>query len=301
MLRRPGNRHGPPRLHPLRHLALQRRGKGDTIPPAGNAMLQFSDEAARKLEAIYSSVDIIAQRRATLERLALNPGESVIDIGCGPGFLCEEMANAVGRTGRVLGIDISDDLLSVARERNEVDWLTYEQGDARELDVPDATFEVAVSAQTLEFIDNADRALAEMFRVLKPGGRALIMNTDWDRVAWYSSDLTRMGKVRKAWEAHCEHPRLPQTLVPRLRSVGFAITQLGTFPIINTRLEGGTYSHGLVDLMLDFLGARGTVAPEELAAWAAELRTLSAEGRYLFSTTRCFFGVRKPATDDTPA
>ena len=87
MLRRPGNRHGPPRLHPLRHLALQRRGKGDTIPPAGNAMLQFSDEAARKLEAIYSSVDIIAQRRATLERLALNPGESVIDIGCGPGFL----------------------------------------------------------------------------------------------------------------------------------------------------------------------------------------------------------------------
>src|SRR5688572_32814186 len=95
------------------------------------------DEAARKLEAIYSSVDIIAQRRATLERLALNPGESVIDIGCGPGFLCEEMANAVGRTGRVLGIDISDDLLSVARERNEVDCLTYEQGYARELDVPD--------------------------------------------------------------------------------------------------------------------------------------------------------------------
>jgi arsenite methyltransferase len=153
-------------------------------------MLQFSDEAARKLEAIYSSVDVIAQRRATLERLALDPGESVIDIGCGPGFLCEEMANAVGRTGRVLGIDISDDLLGVARERNELDWLTYEQGDARELDVPDAAFEVAVCAQTLEFIDNADRALAEMFRVLKPGGRALIMNTDWDRVAWYSSDLT---------------------------------------------------------------------------------------------------------------
>jgi 23S rRNA U2552 (ribose-2'-O)-methylase RlmE/FtsJ len=68
-------------------------------------MLQFSDEAARKLEAIYSSADVVAQRRAMLDRLSLRPGESVIDIGCGPGFLCEEMAVAVAETGTVVGVD----------------------------------------------------------------------------------------------------------------------------------------------------------------------------------------------------
>ena len=47
-------------------------------------MLQFDDEAARKLETVYSSADVVAQRSATLERLRLRPGEEVIDVGCGP-------------------------------------------------------------------------------------------------------------------------------------------------------------------------------------------------------------------------
>ena len=59
-------------------------------------MLQFDNEAARKLETIYSSPDVVAQRSATLERLRLRPGEEVIDVGCGPGFLCEQMADCVG-------------------------------------------------------------------------------------------------------------------------------------------------------------------------------------------------------------
>ena len=261
-------------------------------------VLQFSDKAARTLEAIYASADVVAQRRATLDRLALAPSESVVDIGCGPGFLCEEMADAVGESGRVLGVDVSDDLLTFARGRNTRQWLAYEQRDARQLALPDASFDAAVSVQTLEYIDDADRAIGEMFRVLKPGGRALVVNTDWDRMAWYSSDQDRMARVRQAWEAHCAHPRLPQTLVPRLRAAGFTISSVGTFRIINTRLVPNTYSHGLVDLILDFLEDRETVDRQELAAWAAELHTLSDEGRYFFSTTRCFFGARKPVGHD---
>ena len=72
------------------------------------ATLQFSEEAARKLQAAYMTAEVIAQRRATLNCLSLSSGEAVLDIGCGPGFLCEEMAEAVGSTGRVLGVDISD-------------------------------------------------------------------------------------------------------------------------------------------------------------------------------------------------
>ena len=93
-------------------------------------MLQFDNEAARNLETIYSSPDVVAQRSATLERLRLRPGEEVIDVGCGPGFLCEQMADCVGPKGRVLGVDVSEDLLAFARGRNTRDWLSYSYGDA---------------------------------------------------------------------------------------------------------------------------------------------------------------------------
>src|SRR5215210_6700061 len=241
-------------------------------------MLQYREEAARKLEAIYSTADIVAQRQATLDLLALKAGELVIDIGCGPGFLGEQMAEIVGSKGRVLGIDLSEDLLAFARNRNTRDWLTYQSGDAKALDVSDGSFDVAVSAQVLEYLDDPDSALREMFRVLRPGGRAVIMNTDWDRVAWYSADLARMTRVRKAWEDHCADPRLPPTLVRRLRHVGFQLVQSTTFPIVNTRLDPNTYSHGLIGLIVDFIGNRRSIPQEELDAWVNELRALDEQG-----------------------
>jgi ubiquinone/menaquinone biosynthesis C-methylase UbiE len=259
-----------------------------------NGMLRFNDEAARKLEAIYTTPDIVAQRRETLDHLRLRPGEFVIDIGCGPGFLAEEIADAVGATGFVLAIDISDDVLRLADQRRHPRWLAYLRADAGCLCVADLSFDVAVSAQALEYVEDPDRALSEMYRVVKHGGRALVMNTDWDRVAWYSDDPVRMAKVRKAWEAHCIDPHLPRTLIRRLHQVGFKIQSAPTFSIINTRASPDNFSHGLIDLMVTFIAQQGTVSLEELDAWAAELHALSSAGRYFFSNTRSFFCATKP-------
>jgi cyclopropane fatty-acyl-phospholipid synthase-like methyltransferase len=80
--------------------------------------LEFTEEAARQLEALYLTSDVIAQRSETLRKLQLSEGEHIIDIGCGPGFLCESMAKVVGETGCVVGIDISADLVRLADGRN---------------------------------------------------------------------------------------------------------------------------------------------------------------------------------------
>lgn len=257
------------------------------------ATLQFSEEAARKLQAAYMTAEVIAQRRATLNCISLSSGEAVLDIGCGPGFLCEEMAEAVGSTGRVLGVDISEDLLTFARHRNGRGWLTYRQGDAQALDVDDNSFDAAVCVQVLEYVEDVDRALAEIHRVLSPGGRAFVVDTDWDAVIWHSARADRMAKVKKAWEEHCADPRLPRTLAPRLRAVGLDLLAVTGFPIINTSLEPSTLSHAVVGLIVDFIAKQGTVPRKDLEEWAAELRALSDEGRYFFSLMRCFFLVTK--------
>ena len=80
-------------------------------------MLEFNEDAARRVEAAYTTPDIVAQRASVLSMLALEPGEHVLDMGVGPGFLAAEMAAEVGAAGRVCGIDVSDTMLAIAAAR----------------------------------------------------------------------------------------------------------------------------------------------------------------------------------------
>jgi SAM-dependent methyltransferase len=256
--------------------------------------LQFTEEQARRLEAIYSTPDVRAQREEALRLLALATAESVIDVGCGPGYLCASMADWVGAQGRVLGIDVSPDLVELARRRNSRGWLKYAQGDAMALAAPGHSFDVAVCTQVLEYVPDADRGLREMHRVLRPGGRALIVDTEWDALVWRSAEPARMKEVLAAWEAHCTDPRLPRTLVPRLRAAGFAVDGVTGFPIINTTLAEENYSGGMIGLIADFVRKRGSMPPEVLEAWRAEQHALSEKGDYFFGTMRYMFRARKP-------
>jgi arsenite methyltransferase len=257
--------------------------------------LHWDAKSAVRLEAAYMTPDIVRQREVTLRCLALSPGETVVDIGSGPGFLCESMASVVGPAGRVLGLDISEGLLDAARRRNATPWLTYSLGDAMALDLPDASFDIAVSAQVFEYVSDCDRALRELHRVLKPGGRGLVVATDWDGVVWHSSDRARMARMLHAWEAHCADPRLPRTLAPRLKAAGLTIDEVRGHPIINTRLGADTYSEGIMELMANFVRKQKGVDGGEIDGWAADLRALSAQGRYFFALTRFLFRVTKGA------
>src|SRR5215211_2696084 len=79
----------------------------------------FDEHASRKLEAAYQTPDVIAQRQETLRALALRPSERVLDIGAGPGLLVAEMAQEVGPSGHVTGLEISDSMLALSRRSEE--------------------------------------------------------------------------------------------------------------------------------------------------------------------------------------
>jgi len=254
--------------------------------------ITFTEEAARKLEAMYTTADVIAQRAETLRLLALTPGERVIDIGCGPGFLGEDMAAAVGTDGSVLGIDVSADFVGLAARRSMHENAAYRIGDATDVDAPDGAFDVAVCTQVAEYIPDVDAAVAEAFRVLRPGGRALFVATDWDTLVWHSDAPDRMRTVLAGWETHCAHPRLPRTLAPRLRNAGFADVAAHVFPILNLDWNDDTYSKGLTAMVETFHAA--AEGETDLAGWAAEFPKLSAEGRYFFSIERFIFLATKP-------
>ncbi len=180
--------------------------------------LTFTEDAARHLARVYLTPDVVAQRAETMKQLALSPGERVLDIGCGPGFLCESIAAAVGSGGAVTGIDISSDLIALCRSRNPPQRLSYAVGDATQIAQPDASFDVVVCTQVAEYVPDVDRVLAEAFRVLRPGGRAVLVATDWDAVVWHSEKPERMASVMKSWESHCAHPLDPGFRGPQERA-----------------------------------------------------------------------------------
>ena len=98
--------------------------------------------------------------------------------------------------------------------------IEYHEAGAHTLPYADASFDVAVCTQVYEYVDDVPAALLELVRVLRPGGRALVLDTDWDSIVWASSDNERMDRVLAAWEEHLVDPHLPRTLTRLLGDAG---------------------------------------------------------------------------------
>jgi arsenite methyltransferase len=257
--------------------------------------LEFTDAAAKRLEKLYLTKDVIAQRSETLRQLAPMKGEHVLDIGCGPGFLCESIATLVGSDGAVVGVDISSDLIALCERRSPPRCLSYLVGDATKIDRQDATFDAVVCTQVAEYVPDVDRVISEAIRLLKPGGRTVFIATDWDAVVWYSQAPDRMARIMKSWEAHCTHPRLPRSLPCRLTSAGFRLESASVFSILNLRWADDAYSKGLAELIRDFVVNRGEVPARDAGNWLDEFPELSEAGRYFFSSNRYIFHASKAA------
>jgi len=263
-----------------------------------SGFLGFDENEARRTEAIYQTPDVVAQRERVLDVLALRTGERVADLGCGPGLLALQMAERVGARGEIQCIDASPSMIELARRRcASASWVQMRAGDVTALPYPDASFDAAVCTQVYEYVPAIDRALAELYRVLKPGGRAVIVDTDWESCVWHSSDQVRMRRVIEAWDRHCPEPHLPRTLAARLCAVGFERPHIDTITLINDRYEPDTYSFGVMPLIAAYAKKQGLIPREEANAWVADLQAHGQRNEYFFSLTRYLFFARRPAVD----
>ncbi len=257
--------------------------------------LLFGAAAARRVETSYLTADVVEQRRQVIEALDLRPGEAVLDVGSGPGLLAVEMAAAVGPNGRVSGTDVSQSMLDLAAGRDIPPGaapVRFHKADANTLPCPNGSFDVAVSTQVLEYVEDVPGALVEMRRVLRPGGRALILDTDWDSIVWHSTDLARMRRVLEVWDGHLVDPYLPRTLGRALRDAGFRVERTWTIPLLNVGYAEATYSGGLIPTIAAYVTGRGGLTAADVEAWEADLRALGPA--YFFSLNRYVFLARAP-------
>jgi ubiquinone/menaquinone biosynthesis C-methylase UbiE len=254
------------------------------------SVLQFDEAASRRAEATYMTPDVVQQRRVVRDALSLKLGEDVLDIGSGPGLLAAEIAAEVGSEGSVQGIEPSDSMRALAARRGLAPssaQMEFRAGDACALPFAAESFDVAIATQVYEYVEDMPAALAEAYRVLRSGGRLLVLDTDWDSIVWHSSDRARMQRVLAAWDEHLVDPYLPRRLTRLLEDAGFAISQRTVVPLLNAGYDPNSFSAGLIDFVAGFVPGRNGLTKTDATAWADDLVSLG--GDYFFSLNRYMF------------
>jgi SAM-dependent methyltransferase len=144
-------------------------GRGSCDPITGNlydsAQAGELPEAALKASLGCGNPTLLA---------ALNPGETVLDLGSGGGIDVLLSARRVGPTGKAYGLDMTDEMLALANENKRsagVENVEFLKGEIENIPLPDNSVDVIISNCVINLSSNKDRVIAEAFRVLKPGGR----------------------------------------------------------------------------------------------------------------------------------
>jgi ubiquinone/menaquinone biosynthesis C-methylase UbiE len=145
------------------------------------------DKSASHYEEYWQrQLDPVQARLVELARF--QEGEQVIDVACGTGLVSFPVAALVGSAGRVLGVDISEKMIEIARRaatEKKLDHVRFERMDAEDLRVSDSSLDAGICSLGLMYVPDPLKALQELYRVLKPGGRAVV--SVWgqrDRCGW---------------------------------------------------------------------------------------------------------------------
>lgn len=253
-------------------------------------------ELARLMEQRGQGADQVSIRAAYLDLLGIVPGERVLDVGCGTGVVTRAVATRVAPNGRVLGIDPSPTMLSVAREIAEREGLLgqidFRVGDARALPVDDAAFDVVLAITALSHTTDAERAIPELLRVVRPGGQVGIFDIDPDSWVIAHPDRALTRRIRDASTDVITNGWLSRCLPGLLEAAGLEAVRVRAFTPVE-RDPNGYYASNAVSRAGMAVGS-GAITEDERERWLAALRVEQAANRFLIGLTHLFIWGRRP-------
>ena len=246
--------------------------------------MRFDNDVGRLQRLMAASVAGIARRQAILDNLVVKAGDRIIDVGCGAGQLLGHLAKAVGDTGEVFGLDPSADQLAQARtDCGEFTNVTLLQRSADDSGLDDDICDAATSTQALEYISDVDAALAEITRVLKPGGAFVNISILWDHFRFHGAAEEVNNLVHEAFRAHCRHQMLPMELPGKLDRLGYRHIRDIPLAFMITRRDQNSPARYTEQVMANFAVSQGV--PEDVVAnWRAQLAAAEDAGRFGFTS-----------------
>jgi ubiquinone/menaquinone biosynthesis C-methylase UbiE len=254
--------------------------------------LYGDEEFARQQEELAATADMVYQRQAILSLLDLKPGERVIDVGAGNGALVRDMLAIVGNNGHACGVDSSEIMIGLAKKI--CPEATFLEGEARELPVEDSSYDALTASQLLCFVDDVPGVLREFYRVLEPGGRMLVLDTDWGSLVWNSRNRPFMDRVMKMYTTPYTDPWIPRSLSKMINEAGFRSLERRSFALLNWERSPDSYSQQTSEFVRQLMEKSSDFSEDDWEEWDRDLGETEAAGEYLFSLNRYLFAAHKP-------
>ena len=248
---------------------------------------------AEELEKSYQLPDIVQQRQHTLKKLSVKPGEKILDVGCGVGFLSHEIALLTGDSGQVCGVDKNSEMIRHANKRCEsLQNTEFSEANAEDLPFSEESFDAACCTQVLLYVNDVSKVLLEIKRILKSTGRIIIVETDWRGVVLNSDYDSITRKIFSAWDATVPSPNLPVRLGSLLLDNGFSNVNVEPIPILNTEYTPNHFSHGMMNWITRNALKKGFITKEQFQKWLDDLDEKGESGNYFFCVNRFLFSAK---------
>lgn len=236
----------------------------------------IEDDRVQRYEQMFQWRD---GQRALLAQAEIGPGQRVLDVGAGPGFFAMGLAELVSPGGRVDGVDINRRFVADAgvRAAGRAD-LAFHHVEDHVLPFPDATFDRVVCKNVLEYVPDLSASLSEIRRVLKPGGRVHVIDSDWGFVVVEPWGKQLVDAFFEAAAPAFREPYIGRKVPGVLAGLGFADIRVSVMPIVDREGSG----LNVLTNMAGYIRAFSSMPEEQVSGLLDAARHGIQAGTYLF-------------------
>lgn len=229
----------------------------------------------------YEQMFVWRDSHATLlEPLDLRIGSRVLDFGCGPGFVSLGMANIVRSTGHVYGVDLNKQFVLAASKRAvKTPQVTFHAIQDGSVPLANNLVDRALCKNVLEYVPSVSSTLAEIRRLLAPGGRVLAIDSDWRFVVVEPWGAERTARFFDAASVAFKTPEIGRVLRSELLNAGFDDVEVQIQAGVDT--TGGSLS--VLRNMASYATKYDSMDPREVEKLLTEAESAVENGAYLFA------------------
>ena len=248
------------------------------------------------LRMVAASVRHIKQR--TYELMQVQPGQRVLDVGCGPASDTIELAKLVGPEGQVVGVDYDqamvDEAERCAKEAGVAGWVTHRRADSGALPFGSDTFDSCRSERLFQHLLDPSATVAEMVRVTKPGGLVILLDTDWGTASMDAAETDlerRMARVHADMLANNGYSG--RQLYRLLKQHGLVDVQVEVYPNWSTSYAFAREATLIPEVERIALET-GALTPEKVQGLRSQMEQADAEGTFFACVNQMLVAGRVP-------